>query len=451
MTNKLAATNLWVLGIVLSLLGEDLARAAEGDHQHGPAHQTHEHHGTEGQESRPIRNAEDWWNGAHLAGGWCGGRRWLSDRGADLALVYTGELMSNTRGGANTNGATEYLGSVELTAELNVEKMGGWNGGTFFFYYQHLHGHGVTADHAGAFQAITYLEADPNRYDRLMEYWFRQSFFDDKLAFKAGKMDGNADFAATENGGYFLQSSAGFFPSLAFPSYPDNGLGFALFGKPAEWLTLQAGIFDAAPNSDSISGGPAMLSRDGGHVGLFEAQVHTARWVPGLPGTYRFGAWYSTGGADEVPFFPEPQPGDPPPPALKRFSSNNGLYATFDQMLFKETEDGAQGLSAFFQFAWAPDGRNEVSRYFGGGLVYNGLFPGRDEDVLGVFTCHADFAQRLKRAEDRTHETVIEVVYNAQVNAFLLLQPNYQFVRHPNGEQGARDAHVAGLRWALSF
>jgi porin len=158
-------------------------------------------------------------------------------------------------------------------------------------------------------------------------------------------------------------------------------------------------------------------------------------------GSYRIGFWYHSDDVEEISGAAEP----------RSFSGNHGVYLAFDQLLFREqaAPGDAQGLASFAQFGWAPGDRNEFARYFGGGLVYTGALPNRDEDVLGVGVAHARFSDRLRRLDDRTHETVVELFYKAQVTSWLSLQPDLQLIVNPGGE--GRNTLAAGLRFTVEF
>ena len=59
----------------------------------------------------------------------------------------------------------------------------------------------------------------------------------------------------------------------------------------------------------------------------------------------------------------------------------------YSQMLRRENPcnaDDAQGLGAFAQFGWAPPERSVAEQYWGGGIVYKGLIPCRDDDTCGI-------------------------------------------------------------------
>lgn len=411
--------------------------AEESPEEHPTRGMPHEH---------TPKDSKPWWEWDHATGNWGGTREWLEERGVTLELVYTGEVMANTRGGRNTKEAVEYLGNVDLSVELSPEKMGGWKGGLFYARAQNNHSAQFTPPHVGGFQVASHFEPE-KPFTQLSEYWYFQELLDGKLSFKIGKQEVNSDFAATFNGAYFTQSSAGTFPTLIFPTFAEFGLGFSLFGKPTDYLHLQAGVFDGAANGESTTSGPSFVSREGGHVGLFEFHLHTEPMGSFLPGSFRFGAWYHTGDFEELPGFP-------PPGTPRTFTDNRGIYFTMDQVLFRENpkdKEDEQGLSALAHFAHAPGDRNEVRYYYGGGLTYKGLFPGRADDVFGVFVGHVDFSGRLKRPDGLTRETVIEVNYNIQATKSILLRPDFQYFIRPGGDRRLKDAHVVGLRWSISF
>ena len=121
------------------------------------------------------------------------------------------------------------------------------------------------------------------------------------------------------------------------------------------------------------------------------------------------------------------------------------------QALFleKSRRDAPQGLGLFGQFGWAPLDRNEIAKYYGGGLVYTGLLPGRDEDVSGVGVAHARLSSRMKEIDGRTHETAIEWFYKVRLTKYLMVQPDLQYILNPGGD--GRNALAGGLRFEIRF
>ncbi len=99
-------------------------------------------------------------------------------------------------------------------------------------------------------------------------------------------------------------------------------------------------------------------------------------------------------------------------------------------MIWKEGgADDDQGLGAFFQFGWAPSNRNLITEYFGGGLVYKGLLPGRDADFVGVGFANAILTPGLQQIAiangefQGRQETAIEVFYKYRFSPYFTLQP----------------------------
>ncbi|MHC4544146.1 MAG: carbohydrate porin, partial [Planctomycetota bacterium] len=93
------------------------------------------------------------------------------------------------------------------------------------------------------------------------------------------------------------------------------------------------------------------------------------------------------------------------------------------------------------------ENRNEIDRYFGIGLSYVGLLPGRDEDITGIGLAQALWSDRM---DGFTRESAIELFYKAQLTEFMSIQPDIQYIANPGGET-TDDAIVLGIRAKLSF
>lgn len=147
-------------------------------------------------------------------------------------------------------------------------------------------------------------------------------------------------------------------------------------------------------------------------------------------------------------------------------SGNYGLYATLDQVLYREGEasdPAKQGLGAFMRAGWAPKDRNLVEWALDGGLVYRGLIPTRDWDVLGISAAWMWMSEDIARAQrvinslapgsfsPVDYEGLFEVTYKAQLTAWWTLQPSLQRVMHPGGSDADRNAWAFILMTTLRF
>ncbi|MHC4115272.1 MAG: carbohydrate porin, partial [Planctomycetota bacterium] len=159
-----------------------------------------------------------------------------------------------------------------------------------------------------------------------------------------------------------------------------------------------------------------------------------------LQGAYRVGIWY-----------------DPLPKAnadgIKNYRDDAGLYLSFGQTLAKENSEpgDTQGLGAFFRYGYAASKRNNITNFFSAGFQYEGLFEGRDEDVLGIGYAHGTFSDSAKTTYPEDYESVLELYYNAPVTGWLNVSPSVQYVTNPGGSKAAKDAVVFGLRMQMIF
>jgi len=87
---------------------------------------------------------------------------------------------------------------------------------------------------------------------------------------------------------------------------------------------------------------------------------------------------------------------------------------------------------------------NAIGDHFVAGVVYQGLVPNRDDDVLGAgFT----WAELFRGGSNQ--ETAVELFYKAQLTPKLSFQPDLQYISTPSGLY--RDALVAGVRFQVAF
>ena len=347
--------------------------------------------------------------------------------GLTVEYIYTGEVFTNMRGGLNTTDATEYRGNIDLVITADLDEMGFAPGGVIFIYGENGHGRGITERHVGDFQTLSNIdEAD---FVEVAEFWWERGFFDGLVRVRLGKQDCNIDFAVVDLGGDFTNSSFGFQPNIPFQTFPDPSMAAVVFLQMTEWLEFKAGVWDGA--GDGRTWG---FSGEGVTLNLYEFKAEWGLLDGRLPGDFHIGMWYHSG-----------RPEDPGNPDVT-FTGNHGVYMGLDQLVFKESweEGDDQGLGVFAQFSWAPEERNEIHHYVGGGLVYKGLIPCRDDDITGVGVAQAIFSDRMGVPRD---ETAIEVFHKIPLSPYFMIQPDLQYIAHPSGVE--RDAVVFGLRFEV--
>ncbi len=370
----------------------------------------------------------------------------LECKGITAEAVYTGEIWGNVDGGIDTG--YDYIDNLDLTLEFDAEEALGWQGATFFAYAI-ANSKAILSDkRVGDSQGISNIAA-PDEL-KIYELWYEQSLWDDFLNVKLGKYDLNSEFDVIETAGLFINGSHGIGADFSQagrngPSiFPSTALGARGRLAFTDTISLQSTVFNGVPDDPSRPSetkfgldGPGILSateldyedENGTKIGI--------------------GYWIFTGGFDDV--F-EADGGGP-----IRHNTNDGFYVLGEFWPYREAGDRDQGLAAFARFGFADEDVNQFSNYVGGGLVYTGLFPGRDEDQLGLAVATAingdPYKDSLRAAGGVVpdEEINIELSYRFGVMPWLTLQPDMQYVINPGaGANGdLDDALVVGMRFEI--
>ena len=362
-------------------------------------------------------------------------------------VIYTGETFHIAKGGMPTRRRTNFRSNLDIVLNIDLEAMGLWDGGRLFIYGQNLAG---TLHPLGEIQLFSNIDSTISVTERpefttIAEYWYEQYFLDDTVRFKIGKQDANADFAYTDLGGDFINSSFGLPPNIPLPTFPSQALGLAGFFELFEDITLSLGAYDgtAADGPQGVKWGFDTLGRNGA-ISLAQLEFRGQAGPGGQhPSTFRFGAWHHSDDDQWVSFGTTPA----------SFNQNYGAWTSIDYLLFKESYagDNDEGLGVFLQGSWAPDNRNMIRNALVGGLAYRGLIWGRDSDLIGAGVGVARLSDSYLGAELadgnslKSREIVTELFYKFQVTPAVTLQPDMQFITSPGAMFD--DALLFGIRF----
>jgi porin len=267
-----------------------------------------------------------------------------------------------------------------------------------------------------------------------------------------------------------LNASFGIGPEFAFsgfsgPSiFPDTSLAVRLAYKPATNIVLQTAIVDGAP-VDRVNGSPAPLDphngvllvaeaaylnyRDGGdpdddprhHVGRALSQA-------AYDDKFAVGAWYYTARLSQ----------NTDPPAMPmQVRGEGGAYTIFDHLLFQSADDPKRRLSGFIQLGFANRTVNRFGTYIGAGLVASGIISGRTDDQFGIGVAMGRNGSGYTASQQQlgvpvsAAETTIEISYLAQLTPWIGIQPDLQYVIHPNTDPNIANATILQIRAQVMF
>jgi porin len=226
---------------------------------------------------------------------------------------------------------------------------------------------------------------------------------------------------------------------------------FAAYPPGVEWgaqalynltpaLQVEAGVFNASRQSAAGANGGADFSRGGDGTGVLSViQVtYLNRPRTGMPGFYAVGGMYDSSKFSRVDGSGGTKNG------------NAGVYAMFQQMIYRDGgPDSQKGLTLWGEVAVAP--RPSVSPlpvFAGGGISYQGLIPGREQDAVSLGAIYGALSRDLPGT---TAETVIEANYQFALTGGLSIMPDVQYVIRPGGVRSVGNAFVLGAQVAISF
>jgi len=335
---------------------------------------------------------------------------------------YVGDIVSNLSGGIKKG--TTYLGLANIKSGFNTETANWWKGGEAFINIGNTHGGQPSATLVGDFQGVSNIEAGNLSF--LYELWYKQNF--GRVDVTIGLQDLNANFAVSENGGLFTNSSFGIHSSIADnvapPIFPLTALGANIQWRISDTYLWETAIFDGTP--DDFETNPYNteweLSKNQGFLAVTEFQIKKSL-LKGRQGTYKLGIYYHEHN-DTVDIV----------------QNNGGIYFVGDQQI-------SDKLSVFSQIGLSPKKMNQHNYYASLGLNYKGMIIKRPNDQFGFAIAHAGIA-----GNGIGSETTFELTYQFEVNKNIYLRPDIQYIVNPAGTDNKLDNALVGfIRLGVSF
>ena len=184
-----------------------------------------------------------------------GARKKLAEAGVYFGLSMDTVYQTNAHGGLDTHSAHYGTGMYDFELILDLEEMLGVEGGAVYALAEGGFGDGLEgADKVGDFfgvndNAVGYRSLD------LIELWYQQDWFDQKLQMRLGKIDLSGGFECrgcpvSFDGNYYANDATSQFLNSALVNnptipFPDNGLGMIVHFNPLEWFYASVGAADA--------------------------------------------------------------------------------------------------------------------------------------------------------------------------------------------------------------
>lgn len=379
---------------------------------------------------------------------------------ARTTLTYDGAAIGNLDGGVARS--STYVGNLHLRSLMDLDRAAGWHDTHAYVDALWIHG-GQPEAFVGDAMGVNNLAAPPNL--QLEEAWIEHNLADANVSLLAGLYDVNSEFDRTQSGGLFLNSSFGIGPEFSQtgvdgPSiFPRTALGARVAYKPASGVVLRAAVLDGVP---LIRGHDTLRAFQAGDGRLYVAELALldrpaarpapdARFrigrnamLPMYQGKLAIGAWHYTTTFDRLV----------PTGGRTTQRGATGYYAVADRTVARDPHDSDRSLSLFAQLGVGDPDVARFGRYLGAGAVLAGPFASRSQDELGLAIAVArngrPYGQQQTPHPTTATERSIELSYLAQATDWLAVQPDLQYVVHPDTDPAVRNALVFTLRFELS-
>ena len=382
---------------------------------------------------------------------WAGFRTELSRLGITPTASYTVQLLGNPSGG-QSRGFT-YAGTLQASIFLDLHKLLRIPGLSFNVGGAWSTGKNLSADYIGNSFTVQGAYGSPGNGTNnltLGETYLQQQLFNNSLVIAVGRLAPANIFATMPVLNNYLNIGTNPGPG----ALGINDATFTLYPPGVEWgvqaiynitssFQMAAGVFNTNQSSaGGAKGGLDFALQQGNRGALSVVQLnylvnHAARDT-GLPGQYSFGGYYDSNrfSSLRIPNSTE--------------SGTYSVYGMFQQMVYRDGEAGSQkGVTIWGETALAPKSSVNTMPYFvGGGLSYQGLIPGRDNDIASAGVIYGAFSRYIPRT---TAETVIEINYQITFSRWLSITPDIQYVFRPSGSSAIKNALVLGTQVAVVF
>lgn len=399
----------------------------------------------------------------------------LDRRGITYNLIYTNDVLSNLSGG-NRRG-TIVQGKLEGQLTVDLDKLAGWKDFTLYANAFQIHNTGrIRHDYVGGLNTIGAIEAAAPS-TRLSELWIERKFGDGKASLRIGQLAVDSEFFFSDLSNIFMQTD---WPTVAAVNLPGGGAAYPLstpgarvkfdFAKDASVLLA---VFNGDP-AGPCAGDPDTCNRYGLNfrvrdpafmIGEMQVRSNQGKDDSGLARTLKLGAWRHLGQFNDHRYANDgsllANPAGSGVPAKHR--GDYGIYGVVDQQIYRRRGAAADGgISLFALASLSPSDRNLVDLQLNGGIIFAGLIPGRPNDRFGASLVYSRFSSSAAAfgrdtinfggapGNVRDYEANLELSYVAQIVPGWTVQPDFQYIWHPNGQAG-RDAKVMGLRTVLKF
>ena len=164
-----------------------------------------------------------------------------------LVASYVADNVNDVTGGIQTGSC--YLGMANMMLGFDTKKARMWSGGHFFINAANTHGNKPSVNFIGDAQIVSNIEAGNHTY--IQEIWYKQQMGNTQIT--AGLQDLNVEFANSEFGALYLNSSFGILPIISnnfnASIFPLTTIGLTYKWNISNQYSWVNAIYDGSPTN----------------------------------------------------------------------------------------------------------------------------------------------------------------------------------------------------------
>jgi porin len=405
----------------------------------------------QGQPFETPNYAGDLWSRPALTGDWEGLRNRLADRGVTFEVDFGSVVQGIVDGGRDTT--TRWSGWNQLVLKLDSQKLGLWPGAFLMLRGEAAYNQPVNVN-VGAVLPVNMepLLPLPARNEFVLSHVVFSQFLSEQFGITLGKLDTTGgdmnEFAHGRGDKQFMNLALQFNP-LPTSVAPYSTLGLGLVYLPIKDLILTFSVVDTEGEANRT--GFDTLFKDGTTL-AGEARLTIRPF--GLTGHQLLGYSWSNKTFNSLEQDPRTIIGNilfgTP---LNKEEGSWVFYYNFDQYLYHEPGDSAQGFGIFGRFGISDGRANPFHQFYSFGFGGKGLVPGREKDQWGIGYYYLKMSDNLPRIlRNRLgldHGQGGELYYNIEVARWLHITPDLQIIRP--AREDTDTAVVLGVRMKIDF
>jgi porin len=406
--------------------------------------------------------AETGYDATTLTGDWNGVRSDWASKGVIVRGDYVSETLGVVDGGYGEKSA-RYAQQLRVGVDLDMARLADWAGGSFHFTLNDRRGRSTSNDLVG--NRFPIQEAHGGQYTRLSEVSYDQKFNAGNSYIKLGFYAMGNQFASHTLLTNFVNAAfcahpLSFMGNSGWYNYPAARWGIEGAQNLSPNFNVRVGWFQVNPNlgfsaRDTYAFKPFA---DGTTGSLYPVEFtwKTATSTQ-YPGVYKFGGYYDSSrvakrGLDTA-----------------KTTGRDGVYLLVEQKVYTPGQDKDQGLVAFAQYMQSDHDTALMTHWYAVGGVYQGI-GSRSQDRVAFGYVGGDINHRLLDARTTqlvgagvptdsplynlsSAEELFELAYSFQVNPWLMLRPDVQYIVNPGtyAYKQTDNALAVGLQAKVTF